>query len=290
MHRAPDTLQWRNQADPVAGPIPTRMIYSDVPAWWNTHRRARLFHTGFGHGDHARILMTGALLCLEDRAEAERIDRYFGDVYAFIHALRAPHYEEFSTLPVLQDRAARGRAIYVERCRDCHGGKDGEGIEPLAMVPLEQVGTDPLYAQVTRAESDLPEASSIDYFFGFFNRSWFGTYGARASLERPTQSGYAPPALDGVWASAPYFHNGSVPTLDAVLDPTLRPTRFKRSFDPADYDFVRVGWPYTEVPVKGDDTKVYDTTQYGYSNAGHTFGAELTPEARRDLFEYLKTL
>jgi hypothetical protein len=156
-------------------------------------------------------------------------------------------------------------------------------------VPIELVGTDPVYAQVTRLASDLPEASAIDYFFNFFNRSWFGNYGARAALERPLQSGYAAPPLDGVWATAPYFHNGSVPTLDGVLDPALRPTRFKRSFDSADYDFERLGWPYTEVERKGDDVRVYDTTQHGNSNAGHTFSADLAPDARRDLLEYLKT-
>ncbi|HEX6241176.1 MAG TPA: hypothetical protein VFZ61_09800, partial [Polyangiales bacterium] len=289
MHREPDTLKWRERADPAAGPVPTRMIYGDVPAWWNTHRRARLFHTGFGHGDRARILMTGALLCLEDRAEAERIDRYFPDVYAFINALRAPRYQDFSSLPIAYDRAQRGHKIYDARCRGCHGGKDGEGADPLDLVPLAQVGTDPVYAQVTRTESELPEASAIDYYFGFFNRSWFGTYGARALLQRPAQSGYAPPPLDGVWATAPYFHNASVPTLEGVLDPARRPTRFKRSFQAADYDFERLGWPYTEVTRKGDDPEVYDTTQHGNSNAGHTFAADLTPEARRDLFEYLKT-
>jgi len=80
-----------------------------------------------------------------------------------------------------------------------------------------------------------------------------------------------------------------VPTLDAVLDPSLRPTIYRRVTDPAKYDFDRLGWPYEEVASKGDDTTVYDTTRAGYSNQGHVFGAPLTVDEKRDLLEYLKT-
>jgi hypothetical protein len=101
---------------------------------------------------------------------------------------------------------------------------------------------------------------------------------------------YSAPPLDGVWATAPYFHNGSVPTLDAVLDARLRPSIFRRSFDPAKYDFERLGWPYEPVVSKGRDATVYDTTRKHYRNGGHTFAAGLTDDERRDLLEYLKTL
>jgi mono/diheme cytochrome c family protein len=289
MHRDPDTLVWKERADEAAGPIPKRIIFTDVPPWWNTHRKDALFYTGFARGDHARIIMTSALLCLDDKAEAERIDTYFPDVRAYIASLRAPRYEEFSPLPIDAARADRGQPLYQERCRRCHAGKDSEPGQPLAFVALDKVGTDPIYARVSAQGSGLPEASTIDYFFAFFNRSWYGTYGARARLTQLPQPGYPAPALDGVWATAPYFHNASVPTLEGVLDPTLRPARFKRAFDSDQYDYERVGWPYTQPAEKGGDAAVYDTSQLGNSNTGHDFSGDLSAEQRRDLLEYLKT-
>jgi hypothetical protein len=81
-----------------------------------------------------------------------------------------------------------------------------------------------------------------------------------------------------------------VPTLDAVLDPSLRPSIYRRSFVPEKYDFEHLGWPYETVTAKRGDASVYDTTRDAYRNTGHTFAAGLTADERRDLLEYLKTL
>src|SRR5262249_46709671 len=111
--------------------------------------------------------------------------------------------------------------------------------------------------------------------------------------------GYQAPPLDGVWATAPYFHNGSVPTLEHALNSKARPRIYTRSYGTgtADYDTQRVGWKVTvlaappERSVPGiERRKVYDTTQPGRSNAGHTFGDALSTEERRAVIEYLKTL
>lgn len=289
MHRDSETLVWKERPDPEAGPVPKRIIFTDVPPWWNTHRKESLFYTGFARGDHARIMMTSALLCLDDRAEAERIDAYFPDVRAYIASLRAPRYEEFAPRPIDEARAERGRPLYQQRCKRCHAGKDHEDGQPLGFVALDKVGTDPIYAQVTAVGSELPEARTIDYFFTFFNRSWYGKYAARAWLEQLPEPGYPAPALDGVWATAPYFHNASVPTLEGVLDPAKRPVRFKRAFDSDQYDYEHVGWPYTEPEAKAGDVAVYDTNQLGNSNRGHAFSTDLSDAQRGDLLEYLKT-
>src|SRR5262249_18337070 len=105
--------------------------------------------------------------------------------------------------------------------------------------------------------------------------------------------------LDGIWATAPYFHNGSVPTLYHVLNSRARPRIYTRSFQTGveDYDAVKAGWKIT-VLEKGPEAslppierrKVYDTTQPGRSNGGHTFGDAFTDEERSAVIEYLKTL
>ena len=95
--------------------------------------------------------------------------------------------------------------------------------------------------------------------------------------------------MDGIWATAPYLHNGSVPTLEDVLNSEQRPTFWERGFNSTDLDFDKVGWNYTE-RSSADSKTVYDTTLPGYGNQGHIYGDRLSAEERRDLIEYLKTL
>lgn len=90
--------------------------------------------------------------------------------------------------------------------------------------------------------------------------------------------------LNGVWASAPYLHNGSVPTLaDLLLPPAQRPATF--SVGRLEYDPVRVGYVQD-----GAAPFVVDTAVKGNSNQGHLFGTTLAEDDRRALLEYLKTL
>jgi hypothetical protein len=110
--------------------------------------------------------------------------------------------------------------------------------------------------------------------------------------------------LDGVWATAPYLHNGSVPTLnDMLLPQDKRPAVFcvgSREFDP-----VAVGLKDAVRETCDPGVSRLDTTQLGNSNKGHSFqgtetdtkklapgviGPELTPSERNALVEYLKTL
>jgi mono/diheme cytochrome c family protein len=281
-HRDGETLHWLDEAKPDADL--SNVTFTDVPAWWNTKHRQNLFYSGFGRRDHARIMMTASLLCLEDTEEAAAIDSHFGDVEAFIHSLQPPEFTAVAKRPIDMTRANRGRDTYNSTCFRCHGDKQ---TPPATSVPASVVGTDAAYANY----SSQSGGSSISYFFKFFNDSWYGQGEHAGELVRSEQPVYQPPPLDGVWATAPYFHNGSVPTLEAVLKPSLRPTKFRRSFKPEEYDFdSKVGWPFQAVSWKLGDTSVYDTTQPGYRNTGHTFAAGLTDAQRRDLLEYLKTL
>jgi hypothetical protein len=100
----------------------------------------------------------------------------------------------------------------------------------------------------------------------------------------------------GIWARAPYLHNGSVPDLLGVLDPSQRPTRWKRVGSELDgYDTDRVGFRYEAVdtapdPSTRDGRLVYDTTREGMGNGGHRYGEALTDAERSDLLEYLRGL
>jgi len=94
------------------------------------------------------------------------------------------------------------------------------------------------------------------------------------------------------------FHNGSVPTLHDVLSSKTRSRIFTRSYntDEAACDKVQVGWKVEvlkEAPKNlspQERRRIYDTTQPGRGNGGHTFGDTLADKQRRALIEYLKTL
>ena len=101
-------------------------------------------------------------------------------------------------------------------------------------------------------------------------------------------AGYANHPLDGIWARAPYLHNGSIPTLRDLLEPPeARPAVFYRGYDV--YDQVRVGF-VTNVPEeRGRRFFRYDTSIPGNSNAGHLYGTTLPEPDKQGLVEYLKT-
>lgn len=101
----------------------------------------------------------------------------------------------------------------------------------------------------------------------------------------PNLLAYRARPLDGIWATAPYLHNGSVPDLyELLLPPTQRNTVFyvgNREFDPDKLGF--------KSQLRGKGFK-FDTRLPGNSNAGHLYGTDLNEDERRDLLEFLKTL
>jgi RoxA-like, cytochrome c-like len=93
---------------------------------------------------------------------------------------------------------------------------------------------------------------------------------------------YFAATLSGVWARSPYLHNGSVRTmLDLLTPPQQRETRFHRG--------SRV-FDETAMGYADQGAYVLDTRASGNSNSGHDYGTKLSPEEKRDLIEYLKTL
>lgn len=94
---------------------------------------------------------------------------------------------------------------------------------------------------------------------------------------------YKAAPLSGIWATAPYLHNASVPTLyDLLLPEDQRPDTFtlgNREFDARKVGYQTTGGGYT-----------FDTSLKGFSNAGHRYGTGITDEERWALVEYLKSM
>ena len=102
--------------------------------------------------------------------------------------------------------------------------------------------------------------------------------------------GYANLPLDGLWLRGPYLHNGSVPTLAALLTPPAqRPVAFDRSSDVIDPVNGGFNSPACDParPVPG--RFCFDTRQPGNGAGGHIYGVGMTPEQKADLVAYLLT-
>lgn len=100
---------------------------------------------------------------------------------------------------------------------------------------------------------------------------------------------YESRVMDGIWAAAPYLHNGSVPTLADLLKPVSeRPGSFKVG---TAYDTVNVGLAKEQgafsTVYTADDCSKQDS---GNSRCGHEYGVKLTAEEKKALLEYLKSL
>jgi mono/diheme cytochrome c family protein len=269
-HRDPTTLAWSDT--PLIDVPPKIGVPVDVPPWWRMAKKNSMFYVDAGRGDHARIEMAAANLCTDDVTEAQMIDSWFPDIEAYLASIMPPAWP-FAVDATL---AAKGQQVFAQACATCHGSYGGSGSYPNLFVPLDVVGTDGLLA--------LGSSQFASRYLDWWAKSFYGT----VSRLEPRQ-GYVAPPLDGIWATAPYLHNGSVPTLAALLDSSTRPQFWSRSFDSNDYDQAAVGWHFTAQTAGGDKT-IYDTTVLGYGNGGHTFGDPLCPDDRTALLEYLKTL
>lgn len=274
-HRDKNTLEW--QDSPLVE-IPEEVIPTDVPAWWLLKKKNAMFYHAIGRLDFCKSFIGSSLLSMGDVTNSAEIDSKMVDVLAYIRSLEAPEYP-FS---IDSNLAQQGQQLFNNTCATCHGTYGDSPTYPNLLVTLKSVGTDPELSNLYTTSSPMN-----DYFMDWFNSGWFGT--ASNNLQIEARGGYIAPPLDGVWATAPYFHNGSVPTLEDVLNSNNRPIRWSRSFNNTDYDQTKVGWMYAREETKVDKN-TYDTTLKGYGNLGHTFGDLFTDSERTALIEYLKTL
>jgi processive rubber oxygenase RoxA-like protein len=187
--------------------------------------------------------------------------------------------------PYHPDAAAvgRGRDIYMVRCRGCHGAQDAHDYDftgqSIGQVePNSRLGVDPhrldSYTEQFREYQLANFFKGTPYQFKYFVKT----------------DGYANLPLDGLWLRAPYLHNGSVPTLAALLaTPDLRPAAFVRGGDKL--DAINGGFEAPSCDPKSPPAGAfcYDTHQPGNGNSGHLYGTDLDPPAKADLLAYLLT-
>lgn len=189
-------------------------------------------------------------------------------VFDYLADLAPPAYP----FPLNRPLASAGASVYMGTCAQCH---EPGGARFGAAIPVDELGTDAARLQAfTRADADALNQLGDGH-------AW------RLSGFRAASTGYVAPRLDGVWVSAPYLHNGSVPTLADLLEsPANRPALFARGYDV--YDQARVGF-VTDSDEARRLGSVFDTSRPGNRNGGHAYGTTLSADDKRALLEYLKT-
>jgi cytochrome c peroxidase len=198
--------------------------------------------------------------------------------------------------PIDSTLAQQGAPIYKQYCAGCHGTRDApfrsnpprEDELVGTVVPIGKIGTDR-----SRLDSyTYLVAANQGTLYAGYEKDWgFNQpYPQRFSHFHKTQ-GYANAPLDGIWLRAPYLHNGSVPNLRELLEPSaMRTKSFFRGNDV--YDRQNMGFVSNVAEQDGTQFFSFNTAEKGNGDEGHegsAYGTDLPIAQKRALIEYLKT-
>jgi hypothetical protein len=193
-------------------------------------------------------------------------------VRAWIMPLPPPKWP-FAEPPA--DKVELGKTVYQANCAECHDHANGAKFGQV--TPLDLLQTDP---DRVRSFNEALAAKMNNLGEGY---PW------RFKHFRTT-NGYVNGPLTGIWARAPYLHNGSIPNLRTLLTPpeNRSPSIIYRGSDL--YDVVNVGFVSDQPEIGGRKLTPFDPTKAGNHNDGHDYGVRLSEPEKEALIEYLKTL
>jgi hypothetical protein len=276
-------------------------IMKNIPAWapkvpapidvksvnWTVDR----YHANWdgNQGAASRTLASGTSATGDPRLVNVRIHE---PLNPFINNLPPPPYP-FASVDLR--RATEGKALFRMKCATCHRSRNE------TIYPASKLGVDPNRTLVNTSVSRFGLAALVFEACRIYSLNHEGQPGAnwcvpegdwaartdeyfRDTPRRVVEgkNGYKADMLHGIWAQAPYLHNGSVPTLGHLLCPETRPRRFLRGN--LYYDETLVGFEWAGRPSARygpHDTiliKEYDSAVSGKANGGHTYGADLCPD------------
>ena len=242
----------------------------------------------------------------------------------WLTSLWSPLWPEQYLGPIDTTMKEQGEALYTTYCLNCHAiledRTDPNREIAAQMKPFSEIGTDTLTAAnfVNRA-GGMMRTGKIEGRLAFYlggdslraqatGKQILVNAEAGILIRKPSRAiqslvaelkialpvapdfdpkSYRARTLNGVWATAPYLHNGSVPNLWELLQvDTLRVDSFyvgSREFDPVNVGYV------TTMPADSNATMLY-TSEPGNSNAGHNYGGTMSDAEKRALIEYIKSL
>ena len=259
--------------------------------------------------------------------------------HGLLETLSAPDWPEEILGKLDREQVDAGKVLFAKNCVSCHGIRNASGqfdLNSAGKIPirsstLQEVGTDPQFLINLVAENtaqtgalkpllgnvdQVPRTTMLTAVVGAIIQNRAIAEGVELQQPLPQDpphpagvgTGYISRPLEGIWASAPYFHNGSVPSLYETLLPAAQRSKSfwvgARKFDPVKVGFV------TEQSGFGSRFNVEDKEGGaipGNSNAGHEgHGAnqtegftqtfedgdwrDFTEAERYALVEYMKSL
>jgi len=256
-------------------PVDPTLGMSDFMPLWKMTPGGASYHwdglnTDLGEVARSSALGDGATHKSIALANLERLQRWM--------IQKAPPRFPYPIDPAL---AAEGKRVFTAAgCADCHapGGKRFRTV-----IPVDEPGL-----ETDRHRVDMWTTQARDTYMRYADGYPWAFHHFQKS------NGYVAVPLDGLWLRAPYLHNGSVPTLYHLLNPDQRVSRFYRGSDVPDPRRVGFVFQPPRDPARAErflqHTTELDTTIPGNGNQGHTYGANLRPEDKDALIEYMKTL
>ena len=277
---------------------PVKIATVDLPSIWGQSRDWRAWHHYDGNTADARARNFGSIIGVGgnplsiNKTNVSTIGDWLdGTLKPGSYDPSVP--EELTSPPFPRElgvsdpaKWARGKQLFNTQCAQCHGTyEDGKLVkpEPKAGLPScmdlpELPKEGPVTHQILDDDpnwvgcggpvaigTDSCRARAVDPNFVFKLNALGATANVWSDTAFRSTGGYVCPPLDGIWARAPYLHNGSVPTLDALLSPAKRPEKFLRG-NPT-YDPEKGG--FSTLAVAGRPMFEFDTTKDGNHNTGH---------------------
>lgn len=244
-----------------------------------------------------------------------------------VKKLRAPRWPA-GFPPINRQLAAKGKGLYDRHhCAHCHlpqplaAGERPSKDQTLKvnMIPIEDIRTDDLAAKNFRQRTvetgalglgRKPAGAAVGHVAGEIMKR--AGQASPDPIQIKAELKYMARPHAGVWATPPFLHNGSVPTIYELLSPVEERHRCFVIGATNEYDPVKLGLVLRDCGSPGGDPRLdfeFDTTRAGNSNAGHEFrgakcldddqhdhtkhsdllGCEIKPADRLAIIEYLKT-
>jgi hypothetical protein len=279
----------------VGGPVNTPVI-------WGFDRSQFIFWTGVTNSMLERNLAQGVALVTdfnwttyETTVSVKKLEA----VSAFARKTVAPKWPEQLLGPIDQEKAAAGRAIFEAQCLTCHDPKASTEGPGSTAFNYRDVQTDQEYYKGQVAPLDgkdlftevlAPFLSKVKQ--GVMTREGITDQeayqkGRLPSVWRaPKGNNFLARPLQGIWASPPFLHNGSVASIRELLS-EIRLAEISvgnLQYDPVNLGF-QVGTPYY-----GSTLKVRCASGCtGNDNQGHNYGVKLSSADKDALIEFLKS-
>lgn len=259
----------------VNSTLPKQAAEVDTPSIWKQRKKGGKHWDGTQEVDLHRNIGAAAAN-LNSPIDIENVNK----ITDFTSDLPADPYP----FDIDLEKASQGKTLFIKNCAYCHSERN-------QIFTPQQVGTDPnrvlhFTKKITGFQGQTLSRLCND------NRFCLKSNGASYKINELVSpaKGYAAGSLEGIWARAPYGHNGSIPTLFALLT-NKRPSKFYRGA--LTYDTEKVGFTWDK-NLPG--TILFDTNLDGNLNSGHNSPEVLgqawseNSEDLKNILEYLKTL